>query len=197
MTTDGTNLYWVLSNLLAGKPSLLKMPVAGGTPVTLASGIDAETIAVDATNVYWGNSGTDKAPVGAVVKVPIAGGTPVTVTTSARCTALTLRQHERLLRDVLGPEGPRRDRELRQAKLAKRIRSFVAESAASGREISPRSFALMRSLFFTSAYACATTSRAASTRRSSALAVRSATSSPPGSGVSTSCLRAFADALGG
>jgi hypothetical protein len=70
---DATNAYWV--NAVQG--TVKKVPLAGGTPVTLASGqptASAAAIAVDAAGIYWTNAAT-----GTVMKVPLDGGTPTTL----------------------------------------------------------------------------------------------------------------------
>jgi hypothetical protein len=65
--TDGANIYWTVSKCddSVANPycsgSLQKMPVGGGTPITLASGWtfnDVSAVAVDATSVYWTSGNT-------------------------------------------------------------------------------------------------------------------------------------------
>ncbi len=61
----------------------MKVPLGGGTPTVLVSGLVApHAMAVDATNAYWTSGvGTDANGVGngEVMKVPLAGGTPTTL----------------------------------------------------------------------------------------------------------------------
>jgi hypothetical protein len=75
IAVDATNAYVAL----LGDGRIVKVPIAGGAPLTLASGQNQPTgIVVDATNVYWTNQG----PGGggsdgpSVMKVSIAGGAP-------------------------------------------------------------------------------------------------------------------------
>jgi hypothetical protein len=100
IAVDATSVYWAYSiyysdNAAPGDTStpdggtagcagtVLKVPVGGGTPITLASGqfCSGGQVAVDATAVYWVNGGlqangyTD----GAVVALPLAGGAPIAV----------------------------------------------------------------------------------------------------------------------
>ena len=68
---DGTSVYWV--NNSGG--TVKKLPLAGGTVTTLATGQDGPyRIALDATNVYWTNQ-----TGGTVMKAPIAGGAATTI----------------------------------------------------------------------------------------------------------------------
>jgi hypothetical protein len=58
---------------------VVKVPLAGGDPITLASEQRASGMAVDATYVYWVNMGlqANNYADGSVMRVPIAGGTPI------------------------------------------------------------------------------------------------------------------------
>ena len=53
VATDGSNLYFTADG------AVRKMSVAGGAPVVVASGRTPHSVAVDATNVYWTDAGTD------------------------------------------------------------------------------------------------------------------------------------------
>jgi hypothetical protein len=63
VAVDATSVYWAVSG------NLLKMPLAGGAALTLASNVNPYDIAVDSSNVYW----TDRQNV---MKVSVDGGTP-------------------------------------------------------------------------------------------------------------------------
>jgi hypothetical protein len=79
IAVDAINVYWTDPGLPGG-PSVMSVPVNGGTPTTIASGLlNATNIALDAANVYWSApSGVANVP-SAVMTVPKAGGTPVTL----------------------------------------------------------------------------------------------------------------------
>jgi hypothetical protein len=68
VAVDSTNVYWANSS-----GTVMKIPKAGGCPVTLASGQGNAPwgLAVDGTNVYWTDEGYTS---GTVMTVPIAGG---------------------------------------------------------------------------------------------------------------------------
>jgi hypothetical protein len=71
----------------------MKVPIAGGVPMTLASKLDYPSgIAVDGSNVYWVNDGTSTSP-GAVVRVPLSGGTPTTLASSVGPSAIAVDAH--------------------------------------------------------------------------------------------------------
>jgi hypothetical protein len=73
IAVDAVNVYWTAES----GGTVMKVPIQGGTPVTLAAGQNTPAaIAVDATNVYW----IDQNGL-TLMKVPIAGGTPVTLAT--------------------------------------------------------------------------------------------------------------------
>src|ERR1700682_157325 len=68
------NVYWTV-NVPNSQETVMKVPRAGGTPTSIASGQNSPAgIAVDANNIYWTNN-LD----GTVMKVPIAGRTPTII----------------------------------------------------------------------------------------------------------------------
>ncbi len=72
IAVDGTSVYWVAGTSDASTGTIMKVPVGGGTPTTLASRPGAPAhLAVDASYIYW----AEQAP-GAIMKVPLAGGPP-------------------------------------------------------------------------------------------------------------------------
>ena len=102
IVVDATSIYWVVrqgtSTPVPMKPSvvipgsqdaLLKMPLGGGPPVTLATSSATNglcvsgCIAVDATSVYWASSDS-------VLKVPLAGGSPVSLASTSGATSLAV-----------------------------------------------------------------------------------------------------------
>jgi hypothetical protein len=72
LAADADNVYFATTDGLVAQ-----LPLAGGTPVTLATaqGNPVSAIALDAQYVYWGNPGGD------VVKTPIGGGAVTTLAT--------------------------------------------------------------------------------------------------------------------
>jgi hypothetical protein len=72
IVVDATSVYWTADDGSVNEGSVMKVPIDGGTPTTLASGQSSPWgVAVDATRVYWFNRG------GSVMKVPLEGGSPV------------------------------------------------------------------------------------------------------------------------
>ena len=80
---DATNLYWAELNSSVGKSAvvtvdIMKMPLAGGTPATLASGqpcnwsTPCTAVVVGSSSVFWSDDG-------GVESVPIAGGAATTL----------------------------------------------------------------------------------------------------------------------
>src|SRR5579884_1013885 len=69
IVVDASNVYW------ASAGGLMRAPIAGGQPVTLAAG-PTYGVAVDAQNVYWTESTTN---VGVVVATPLAGGSALSL----------------------------------------------------------------------------------------------------------------------
>jgi hypothetical protein len=81
VTVDASNIYWWNECVAPGScngDALMKAPLSGGAPITLASGqVLPGRIAVDATSVYWTTGGTGSN--GTVMSVPLGGGTPTTL----------------------------------------------------------------------------------------------------------------------
>jgi hypothetical protein len=57
IAVDGTNLYWGCQN------GLMSMPIAGGTPMMLATD-DVNSVALDTTRVYWTTASGDVLSMG-------------------------------------------------------------------------------------------------------------------------------------
>jgi hypothetical protein len=75
VAAGGGSVYWTD----AAHGTVMRVPAAGGTPVTLASGQDAPTeIGLYGDTLYWLNHAGDRA----LMKVAAAGGTPDVIATS-------------------------------------------------------------------------------------------------------------------
>lgn len=74
IAVDSENLYWTALDL--GRTCVVKMPLTGGTPVTLAVGPGSPFgLAVDSANAYW--TQTVSGGTSSVVSVPLDGGPSV------------------------------------------------------------------------------------------------------------------------
>jgi hypothetical protein len=88
LAVDAESVYWLDYGTMTGTGAnatynndgaVLKAPLAGGSVVTLASSLPAPfNIAIDASSVYWVDSGMT-ADDGAVLSVPIGGGAIATL----------------------------------------------------------------------------------------------------------------------
>ncbi|HEX4338888.1 MAG TPA: hypothetical protein VH062_23440 [Polyangiaceae bacterium] len=86
LAIDGTSVYWTThSDASPNYAAVKKMPLGGGTAVEVATMpvVDFDSIAVDATNVYWGytdyHSITTQDRDDIIYEAPLGGGTPVEV----------------------------------------------------------------------------------------------------------------------
>jgi hypothetical protein len=74
ITLDAVNVYWTNTN----GGTVLKIPLGGRTPKTLASGqVAPDGIAVDSTSVYWIEEAN-----ASVQKVPLSGGAAIPLVTA-------------------------------------------------------------------------------------------------------------------
>jgi hypothetical protein len=77
---DATSVYWGVTSITGCDcgpgcecGAVMSVPLDGGTPATLATSTGSVSgVAVDATNVYWGDGAS-------ISKVPLAGGASVTL----------------------------------------------------------------------------------------------------------------------
>ena len=91
VAVDATSVYWVNlgsfstnGDAVASTGALLKVPIGGGSIVTLAAAQNApSTLLVSMNVVYWIDSGTLTSSGGAVLGVPVGGGSPITFVSGA------------------------------------------------------------------------------------------------------------------
>jgi hypothetical protein len=88
LALDATSIYWgamAVTNQSQGHPYVvLKVPLTGGTPVTVGTGGGFNGVRVDSTNVYW------EADQGGILKESLAGGAPVTIVPDTRIDIFTI-----------------------------------------------------------------------------------------------------------
>jgi hypothetical protein len=80
LAVDATSAYWLYVGN-AGT-AVMKAPLTGGTEVTMATRMPSNqpaSIAVDARNAYWTESGIGPSASGTILSVPVGGGTPTTL----------------------------------------------------------------------------------------------------------------------
>jgi hypothetical protein len=69
-------------NLMMADGMVMKAPLAGGSPVTLAMGQNIIfDLAIDSTTFYWNDWGGKGQTSGSVLSIPLGGGTPTTIAT--------------------------------------------------------------------------------------------------------------------
>lgn len=77
LVVGGTTLYFT-EGIFQGGGSVVGVPLAGGTPTTLASYANSPSgIATDGVSVYWASGGLMGKYDGAVYAAPVSGGKPV------------------------------------------------------------------------------------------------------------------------
>src|SRR5262249_45366266 len=68
---DATNLYWGIPDSAIATGTIMKMPLAGGTPTAIVSAQGAiVALAVDADGVYWSSNN------GIILTAPLSGSNP-------------------------------------------------------------------------------------------------------------------------
>jgi hypothetical protein len=88
LAVDETSLYWG-SQGSDGEAVMMRMPLAGGAPETLATASTVSSvcnwgcIAVDSTSVYW-------APAGSIMRVPLSCGMPISLAPTGTVNALAV-----------------------------------------------------------------------------------------------------------
>lgn len=71
---NATDVYWMNLGDTAGVGAVMRVPVVGGSPETIAPAPDPVSMALDATTVYWASEFE-----GIVSKAPLGGGVAATV----------------------------------------------------------------------------------------------------------------------
>jgi hypothetical protein len=76
VAVDESDVYWASGTAGNTPSSILKMPLAGGAPLTLASGVGCNSLAVGSSFVVWDD-------LQGIESVPIGGGATTTVFSDA------------------------------------------------------------------------------------------------------------------
>jgi hypothetical protein len=80
LVVNGTYVYWVNLGIFLVEPgSIMRVPLGGGTPETLAGLDHPRGIAIDATNAYVTTGGDSQYSAGTIVELPLAGGAITTL----------------------------------------------------------------------------------------------------------------------
>jgi hypothetical protein len=98
IVVDSTSIYWNWTTAHPTPPSpvglLLKAPLTGGTPMTLATSPYSilGPLALDAKNIYWAETigNAYQAGDGWVISVPLDGGSPNTLAVDTSIGAMTI-----------------------------------------------------------------------------------------------------------
>ncbi len=95
LAADSTSVYWTEYDPTATPQigAVMKAPLTGGTPVTLASALPAGGgLAVDPAYVYYPsvNTSCSQFPCSLLMKVPIGGGTPVTLAVEGEVSGIAV-----------------------------------------------------------------------------------------------------------
>jgi hypothetical protein len=83
IAVDAANVYWSEADATGATSLIVRAPLAGGAPFTLASTIpNIGQLAVDDENLYFTDDGGGESGAGTVLYVPkLRGGTPATIAT--------------------------------------------------------------------------------------------------------------------
>jgi hypothetical protein len=79
IVVTGGYVYYIEGGTNGNFGTVQRIPVSGGTPTTIISGLNqANGLVLDATNVYVISAGSGST-TGSILRAPLAGGTPTTI----------------------------------------------------------------------------------------------------------------------